>query len=306
MKDKKVDIKIGFSCNNACVFCVQGDKRRVFGDKDERTVLKLLRRNAESSSQVVFTGGEPTLHPGLLNFIREARRLGYREIQIQSNGRRFAYSSFCREAMARGANHFSIALHGSKAHIHDQLTMAPGSFKQTTQGIVNLKAASAYVSTNTVITSANFRDLPSVARLLIRLGVDQLQFAFPHILHRAAENASWLIPRKSETAAFVRRAVDLCRAARKRVMVEAFPPCVLGEAYASYISEHFIPETRVYDADIVVARYGVYRRTVGKLKRVACRRCVFDDFCEGPWKEYPERFGWSEFCPVVGGRRAGR
>jgi hypothetical protein len=36
----------------------------------------------------------------------------------------------------------------------------------------------------------------------------------------------------------------------------------------------------------------------GKSKRAECRSCRWDARCEGPWKEYPELFGWDEFRPV--------
>ena len=33
---KRVDVKVGFSCNNYCKFCVQGDKRDRFEDKSTK------------------------------------------------------------------------------------------------------------------------------------------------------------------------------------------------------------------------------------------------------------------------------
>ena len=46
---ERVDVKCGFSCNNRCLFCVQGEKRSEYPDKttDElRAVLeKAIREN---------------------------------------------------------------------------------------------------------------------------------------------------------------------------------------------------------------------------------------------------------------------
>ena len=40
--------------------------------------------------------------------------------------------------------------------------------------------------------------------------------------------------------------------------------------------------------------YAAYRRCEGKAKREACAECRWDQECEGPWREYPELFGWDE------------
>ena len=39
---ERVDVKTGFNCNNRCRFCVQGDKRDLYGNKDTDEVKKVL------------------------------------------------------------------------------------------------------------------------------------------------------------------------------------------------------------------------------------------------------------------------
>ncbi|MCX5783843.1 MAG: radical SAM protein, partial [Elusimicrobia bacterium] len=71
---KRVDIKIRFKCNNLCKFCVQGDKRHQFADKSLPRVKKELSESWQNgASEVVFTGGEPTLHKDILKLLEFAR-----------------------------------------------------------------------------------------------------------------------------------------------------------------------------------------------------------------------------------------
>jgi MoaA/NifB/PqqE/SkfB family radical SAM enzyme len=295
---QRVDIKIGFNCNNNCVFCVQGKKRERLKFKTKDEVEKSLKESyRQGKDEVVFTGGEPSLHPDFLDFIALAKKIGFKEIQIQTNGRMFAYYDFCLKTVKAGATQFSPALHGSTAKIHDELTKAPGSFEQTVQAIKNFKKLNQYILTNTVITGLNYKDLPNIAGLLVDLGVDQFQFAFVHILGTAAENKDWLVPRKSEVAPYVKPGLDIGARAGKKVSTEAIPYCLMT-GYEDYISEDFIPETRIYDIDFVVEKYEDYRRSSGKAKREECKNCKFYKKCEGPWKEYVEMFGWDEFKPV--------
>ncbi len=294
----RVDIKLGFSCNNRCMFCVQGDKRDHHGPRPLQQVLVDLEEGRTlGATGVVFTGGEPTLQEDLLAAVERSRELGYEQIQVQSNGRLFAYPKVCRRLIQAGATEFSPALHGSTPEIHDRLTAAPRSHVQTVRGIRVLVALGQRVITNSVITSVNHQDLPALAGLLVELGVFQFQFAFVHILGTARRNREWLVPRKREVMPYVRKGLDIGRAAGVRCMTEAIPYCLMA-GYEEHVAEKIIPRTRVCDADQTLADYTEYRLTEGKAHGPPCERCDLASRCEGPWREYPEMYGWSEFLPV--------
>ena len=294
---KRIDLKIAFGCNNMCLFCVQGGKRKKYLPKSPVMLRRELERGfSEGGRELVLTGGEPTLHADFLCVIRDAKKTGYQNIQIQSNGRMFRYLDFCRAAAEAGATEASPALHGSRAEIHDFLTGSSGAFRETVAGIVNLKKSGFRVVTNTVIIKPNTQDLPSIARLLAALGVDQFQFAFVHILGSAAANAKWLIPKKTVIEPYVKRGLDEGAAAGLRVMTEAIPYCFMS-GYEQFVAERIIPETKIFDAESVIEDFGRYRVNEGKRKGVRCRSCLFFKKCEGPWREYPELFGWGEFVP---------
>ena len=298
---KRIDLKIGFQCNNRCIFCVQGNKRETSPNKSDKEVKDILKKEAKDHQGVVFTGGEPTVRKELVGWVQYAKKLGYKKIQIQTNGRMFAYKDFCEKIITAGANEFSPALHGSSAKIHDSLTRAKGSFNQTVQGIKNLKTLRQYVLTNTVITKLNYKDLPSLAKLLVSLGVNQFQFAFIHINQIIAKDSSLIkkiIPKHSLVEAYVKRGLDVGIKAGVNVMTEAIPYCFM-KGYEQYIAEEIIPDTAIFDDDLELDDYGYYRKNQGKAKGPNCSSCKYYDICEGPWKEYPEIFGWDEFKPII-------
>jgi MoaA/NifB/PqqE/SkfB family radical SAM enzyme len=165
-------------------------------------------------------------------------------------------------------------------------------------GIKNLVRLGQRVITNTVLTSRNFRELPELARLLVDCGVYQYQFAYVHIVGTAHTHREWLPPRKRDIMPLVFAGLDVGRAAGVRCMTEAIPFCLM-RGYEEHVAERIIPESIIYDADQVIADYGAYRRTEGKLRGPACPSCYYYDQCEGPWREYPGLFGWEEFVPVA-------
>ena len=297
---KRVDIKVGFNCNNKCAFCVQGRKRDYLPAKKVDEIKESLQEAFDKGGrEVVLTGGEPCVHPKFFELVKIAKIIGFEEIQIQTNGRMFAYPEFCIKTIKAGATQFGPSLHGHNSQIHDYLTNATGSFNQTVQGIKNLKKLNQFVLTNSVITSKNYKYLPELAKLLVDLGVNQFQFAFIHVAGTALENQDWIVPQKSKIMPYVKRGLDIGIKAGRRVMTEAIPYCLM-RGYENYIAEEIMPETRIYDANFVVEDYGKYRRDSGKgkIKREECKNCKYNNICEGPWREYIDIYGWEEFKPI--------
>ena len=298
---QRVDIKVGFQCNNHCRFCVQGNKREEYPDKTTKEIKRILKEARKKHQGVVFTGGEPTIRKDLPGLVEYAKKLGFKVIQIQSNGRMFAYKKFCENLIKKGVSEFALALHGHNAELHDSLTTVSGSFEQTTTGIKNLKSLGQRILMNTVITKPNYKYLPQIAKLLVNLRVNQFQFAFIHINRIILENRKLIdeiVPRKSEVMPYIKKGLQIGINAGVRVMTEAIPYCFM-QGYEDYIAEKIIPDGAVYDANWSIEDYGKYRKTEGKLKGPNCLKCKYFKVCEGPWKEYPQIFGWGEFRPIT-------
>ena len=295
-RTERIDIKTGFHCNNKCFFCVQGDKRFQHGDKTTAAIRAQLEQAIRDSDSIVFTGGEVTIRKDLPQLVAYARELGFRQVQIQTNGRMLAYRKLTEKLIRAGATEFSPALHGHVPELHDYLTQAPGSFEQTCKGIRLLESLGQSVLTNSVITRSNYRHLPELAALLVRLGVDQYQFAFVHPVGTAMKYFKQMVPRMSLVEPFVKRGLLLGLRAGRRVMTEAIPYCFM-RGFEPYVAERIIPRTKIFDADFVLDDYTEFRLNEGKAKGPDCKDCVYDAECEGPWREYPDEYGFDEFVP---------
>ena len=294
--ENRIDVKIGFKCNNFCRFCVQGNKRFYIPRENHNAIKKILKKNAGRCDSVVFTGGEPTMQSAFLELVSFAADNDYKVIQIQTNARAFHDKKFCKRTIAAGATEFSPALHGHIPELHDYLTRSPGSFRETATGILNLKELGMYVGTNTVITRSNFRHLPEIARLLLKLGVDRYQLAFVHAVGRAGINFASVVPRKSMVEPYVKAGLEVGLQAGAQAMSEALPYCFM-KGFEHCVSETVMPETKIFDAGNVIESFTDFRLVEGKAKGPRCGGCSWNRICEGPWREYPERYGWDEFVP---------
>jgi len=293
---KKADIKTGFSCNNNCLFCVQGSEKKKFGNKSTEELKLVIKKAKKGCDTIVFTGGEPTIRTDLIELVTLAKLIGFKTIQIQSNGRMFVYEKFCKDIVAAGANEFALALHGHTAQLHNYLTGAE-SFRQIVGGIRTLKKMGQKVITNTVITKSNYRHLPEIAKILIGLDVDQMQFAFVHPLGAAGKNFDSIVPRMEMVIPYLKKAIEIGRVLNRKVMTEGVPFCLLA-GYEGSISETVMPDIKIFERVGVINDYTKTRIMKDKAKGPECVRCIYNNICEGPWKEYPQAFGWEEFKPV--------
>lgn len=290
----RLDLKFTFQCNNRCYFCVQGDKRSHEPDKPTDELRAILREKRETCDSVVFTGGEVSLREDLPDMVREARALGYKGVQIQTNARRMSYMPYLDALIAAGITELAPAIHGADSRTHDQLTRAKGAFTQTVQAVKNARKRGLPVILNSVIVQQNYRQLPAMARLFVQLGATQSQFAFVHALGTAAEHFDQVVPRYVQLQPYLHQALLIGERAGLRMMTEAVPFCFM-RGMERFVAERIMPSTAIVDGTQRIDDYAEYRWNQGKLRGPPCQDCTWQQHCEGPWREYPETFDWTEF-----------
>lgn len=296
--EKRLDLKVGYDCNNNCLFCVVADKRR-FGRKTTLEIKReLLSSFKEGAKEVVLTGGEVTIRDDIFEIISFARKTGYKGILVQSNGRKFASFKFTKEMLFAGMTSFLPALHGHNAKIHDGLTCRPGSWRQIVTGIYHARKLGIKILVNTVVTKQNYRHLSQIANLLVKLKVNQFQFAFVHMMGNALKNYRAIVPRMSLAAPHIKKGLDIGIKANLRVFVEAVPFCLMA-GYENCISDFYLPPTQIKEVGWQIDNFEIVRKNEAKKKFASCKKCAWFTVCEGTWKEYPELFGKKEFKPVL-------
>ncbi len=199
-------ITVGFACNNACVFCAQGDVRLARPAVAEVEIASAIEAIVPGEI-VAFLGGEPTLFPALPAWLRAAHARGAARIIVQTNGRRLAYRAFAR-ALGEASPRLSldVSLQGSTTAMHDWHTGAPGSFAQTVQGLRNARAERLPVGVTTVITRSNFRHLADIARVASAASATAIHFVSVAPFGRTARAGGRLVPAPEMVAPYLQRA----------------------------------------------------------------------------------------------------
>jgi MoaA/NifB/PqqE/SkfB family radical SAM enzyme len=159
-------------CNLNCRQCYinrdQHGKKRL-SLKTIEVWLKLFA-DLNDRSNVIFLGGEPTLHPELPMAVKTARSLGYRSITIDTNG--YLFNDILNQVRPAEVDYFSFSLDGATPETNDRLR-GEGSYRQCLAGI--RKAVSKGFSTSLIYTvsNTNIHEMEMMVPLLSDLGVDR-------------------------------------------------------------------------------------------------------------------------------------
>jgi uncharacterized radical SAM superfamily Fe-S cluster-containing enzyme len=112
-------------CNLACPVCFAdaGSKNNEPSFEQVKKMMQTLRDLRPTPCPAIqFSGGEPTLREDLPQIIAEAKRMGFNQIQIATNGLRIAHDkSFCGAMVKGGMNTVYLQFDGVSARPFEML-----------------------------------------------------------------------------------------------------------------------------------------------------------------------------------------
>lgn len=157
-------------CNLSCRHCYinpdQHGTRRLPIEVVNTWLAAFVR--PDRSSNLIFLGGEPTLHPDLAPAVRTARKLGYASITIDTNG--YLFHDILDRVTPDEVDFFSFSLDGPDAAANDALR-GKGAFDHGIAGIQKAAAKGFQTSLIYTVSSANIDRLAEMPPLLQKLGV---------------------------------------------------------------------------------------------------------------------------------------
>jgi MoaA/NifB/PqqE/SkfB family radical SAM enzyme len=304
MPTLKTALVLGYNCNNNCIFCYAGDKRGKYSALQTEEVKRQIDAGIKRGSDFVdFLGGEPTIRKDIIELVAYAKKAGFKQIGVTTNGRMFSKKDFAEAIFDAGLSHAIFSIHGHTAELHDSLTRAKGSFEQAISGMGNFRALSEknYICTNTVILKQNVKFLPAIAENNALHGANGMEFIFPHPRGGAYENFESLVPRLEELIEIIPKTIMAGRQHGIDHCMFRYVPFCYMYGFLIYLSEyvsrdnfseqHVGPE---YE-DMAVAEN---RAKYGRVKGPQCAGCKYFNICEGIFKEYAEKRGFEELVPV--------
>ncbi|MFA6193329.1 MAG: radical SAM protein [Parcubacteria group bacterium] len=284
---KKHWVRLTRRCNNNCMFCL--DK-----DAQNGTALPLssIRKNLQQGrdqhiDQVVLSGGEATIHPQFLEAVKMAKKMGYKHIQVITNGRMFAYNNFLLASVAAGVNEITFSIHGHNDKLHDKLTGVRGSFRQAITGLKNaLEIPGLIVNQDIVINKQNCEQLDEIVEYFVALGIHEFDLLQIIPFGRAWEDRGELFYDMEKAMPRIKKALAFSRRPDVYIWTNRFPP-----QYLDGFEELIQHPNKLYDE--INGRKDMFEAYLKKGKMMECRGercgyCSLEMFC-GDLIEFREK-----------------
>lgn len=339
-KNRKVKIHTNHACNLKCRFCYYGDSACIKEKDPTLDELKSWLKKAKENGalDVDFCGGEPTLRPDFPELLEYTRKIGYRIIGVTTNGQRMANRDYVKKLVKSGLNDALFSLQGYNAKTHDYLTQVPGSFDRIIKAIKNVKKSGIILRINSTVTKENYKHLPKLAKLILKLQPDAVNFIKFNPWDVALASSRELMPRYSEMAPHLKQAIDILKPKISKVSVRYFPLCFM-QGYEKHISnctnllwesDEWGLHTAQYNMKKKSVKYylDILNRFIKKIpviirvrpslsftkwfnevtiknlyiKLPECKKCSYNLICDGIDRPYPQLYGIKEVKAVPGNR----
>jgi len=166
----RMDLALTFRCQNNCVHCYAGGPHETEELTSEQWKTVIDRLHEIGVFIVTFTGGEPTLREDLTELLHYAQSKGI-VTGLITNGRKLKDKDYVQTLEKAGLDFVQITLESHEAKVHDTITGAKGSWKETVAGIKNAVASQIYATTNTTLSQQNAADFLKTVDFIKQLGV---------------------------------------------------------------------------------------------------------------------------------------
>ncbi len=298
-------LQITRKCNQNCVFCSAPPSERELTLDEIKEKITDLKKSG--TTDILLTGGEPTLRKDLFEIVDFCKKINFPEITIQTNGSildNFEFLKKLKQIFPRIK--LNISFHSSDPEIFAKISQKSENYRKLLKGLENTRKLKIHVYLTIVICKLNYKKLKEHIKFINE--------KFPHIKHfvinfidpdyKAKEN-SWLVPTFSETEKYIYETVEFLKNNNLSFRFEKLPLCYMSqfEEYSSDIRRSILDENRF----TLFLRTQDDKRTQEKLTEKnpdyyfhtsKCKKCRLKVICPGVNPRYIDVHGSDEVFPV--------
>lgn len=174
-------------CNLKCKHCYINKKQHGKNTLSLETIEAWLKVFASKTknANVIFLGGEPTLHPDLSSAIKKAKALGYDSITVDTNG--YLFHDILSKVEPDVVDYFSFSLDGVSRETNDKIR-GKGCYDTCIAGIKKAILRGFTTSLIYTVSQMNLHEIDKITPLLKDLGVDRFFIQVIGIRGKSAEN----------------------------------------------------------------------------------------------------------------------
>ncbi|MBW1811772.1 MAG: radical SAM protein [Deltaproteobacteria bacterium] len=291
---QKALLKVGYKCNNNCVFCHSAPHRG--SDSSFATLEKKIITAASLGAQtLVLSGGEPTIRPDLLD-LADCINSADMSLGLVTNGRMLAYPKLVEQLARRKLDYVYLSLSGANQELHNRHVRTK-AFKQALRGLEQLSGIIRELTINVVVTRWNFEHLIDFVPLAQSLEPIRLKFSMLEPEGNALEDLQGLVPDLSDAVIAVTKVFENVSAdSGVSFAIDGFPACLIPDELEEFDSglrdDGFFVMSEAFEDDW----HPVDDRN--RSFTASCLQCSLKRRCRGVFEQYIRLCRGSELKPV--------
>ncbi|HIN85923.1 MAG TPA: radical SAM protein [Myxococcales bacterium] len=280
--EKRKWVRLTSMCNNKCTFCLDTLAHNETMASEEEIKAQIIEGRRDGATRLILSGGEPTVHPHFVKFVKYGRMAGYRRVQTVTNGRMFSYPGYLKRCLDAGLQEITFSVHGHNAKVHDALVGVKGAFEEEVRGIkMALADGRPIINMDVCLNKGNIKRIPELLHHFIDIGVKEFD-----LLHLIPFGNAWeekhrksLMYDIDDAKPYIEAALKLSERPDIHIWFNRFPPPYL-EGY-----EHLIQDPYKLN-DEARGRFEEYELWLTRNMPLSCRqkercdRCYLQHFCD--------------------------
>ncbi|APR87458.1 Radical SAM domain heme biosynthesis protein [Minicystis rosea] len=279
--EKRNWVRLSYDCNNHCTFCLDSNAHDGTMRANMDIKVQIIEGRKKGAERLILSGGEPTMHPNFLDFVKLGKRAGYPKVQTVTNGRMFKYPEFLDTAARNGLDEITFSLHGHTAKLHDALVGTPGAFLDETAGLKAALASGRFIiNIDIVINKMNIKHLPEMLETFIGWGVKEFDLlhvipfgnAWTEARHHLFYNLEENLPHLQKAFAYARRP-DI------HIWLNRFPP-PYTEGFEDLIQDPYKLNDEVRGRREEYDKYLSLGRKLDCREPERCQYCYLQNLCD--------------------------
>jgi pyruvate-formate lyase-activating enzyme len=309
---------LGLACDVRCKFCYDelvASREKAWMPVEEATALLDKFRFFYGNQYVDFMGGEPTLHPRVLDIVAHAAGIGLRPTVI-THGMHLAELDRARAFADAGIHDLLVSVHGVGETVSQIHGRGRDNFARQLAALDNLRTLGVPFRFNVTLIRDNLTELTAIADLAGSVGARVVNFlTFNPYFEWTAQPEIEFQARHSEIAPYLMAAIDRCTRLGIEANVRYMAPCQLpgyeAHVYTGY-QLPYDPHEWDYNSWYDTGHEGTPPESwyLGASQRQqqrhhyirvpACGDCALRSVCDGFHEQYVARWGGEEAQPYAG------
>lgn len=275
-------VRLTYACNDRCIFCLDAHTHDGEMRDPEEVKRQILDGRKKGAERLILSGGEPTIHPRFVEFVKLGRLAGYARVQTVTNGRMFKYREFLTRAIDAGLGEITFSIHGPNAKVHDALVGVRGAFDEEVEGLRNaLEDGRVIVNIDVVINRGNVKHLPAILETFVGMGVKEYDLLQVIPFGRAfVEGRDTLFYDLEEARPYLQEAFAWSRKPGMHIWLNRFPPphC---EGFEELIQDPYKLNDEVRGRKEEYARWIDEGVALDCREPARCKYCYLEPLCDG-------------------------